>query len=214
MKHNLVSPIIISLALLFSGFNTFAGNKDRKEHRNTHRTEQRSGHRGNASHARPGKPSGDKNHSKPRPGKPSGDMNHSKPRPGKPHGDMNHSKPRPGSGSYGSSRPNHYRPNPPRPPRGPRPHPHYNGYRRRPSVGINVSFGGVNLFYSNGLYYNRYTPTQYVVTLPPVGMIVQTLYNPAYEWFNNGYYYISQGVVYTPVRTAYGPAYQVVDYCY
>jgi len=81
-------------------------------------------------------------------------------------------------------------------------------------VGINVSFGGINLFYSNGLYYNYYSPTQYVVTLPPVGLVVSQIFNAAYQWVNDGFYYVSQGVVYAPVRTPYGIQYRVIDYLY
>ncbi|GEM_PF-2516643 len=228
MKTNIFTSILLSGALLFSATPAFSrhSNGHRGNENRTEKHHDKNRHPGGNKHNRPN----GNNHNRPG-GKPNGNHhnrpngnNHNRPG-GKPNGNYRPGNNKPGGNSYKRpggkhhdyKRPpghhNNWRPTPPPPP-GPRPHPRFHGYRPRPSVGINVSFGGVNLFYSNGLYYNRYSPTQYVVTLPPLGMIVSQIFNPVYQWVNNGYYYVSEGVVYAPIQTAYGLQYRVTDYIY
>lgn len=204
MKRNIFTALILSASLLFPAMPVYS--QSRGGHRGqTERSEKRTEHNrrpGGNSHNRPGgnnRPGN--NHNRP------GGNSYQRPGTG--------SNKRPGGYHHDYKRPphNNWHPAPPPPP-GPRPHPCFKGYRPRPSVGVNVSFGGVNLFYSNGLYYNYYSPTQYVVTLPPLGMVVARIFDPVYQWVNNGYYYVSQGVVYAPVQTACGIQYRVIDYMY
>lgn len=210
MKRDILTALLLSASLLIPAIP--AHSQSRGGHRGqTERTQKRPD-----SNNRPGNSS--------RPGNNNNRPGNNKPgnnRPGNGHNRPGNSLGRPGSGSkqhpggyhHDNGRPHHNNWHPtPHP--GPRPHPHYTGYRPRPAVGVNVSFGGISLFYSNGLYYNYYSPTQYVVTLPPLGMIVSRIFDPVYQWVNNGFYYVSQGVVYTPVQTQFGIQYRVIDYMY
>lgn len=189
MKRSTLTALLLSVSLLIPAMPVLS--QTRGGHRG--QTEQKDKKRPGNNHDRPGGNS----HNRP------GGNSYQRPGSG--------SSMRP-SGNHGHGHPGNWHPAPPPP--GPRPHPHFTGYRPRPAVGINVSFGGVNLFYSNGLYYNRYSPTQYIVTLPPLGLIVSQIFDPVYQWVNNGYYFVSQGVVYAPVQTPYGIQYRVVDYLY
>lgn len=215
MKHKLIPAAFLSISLIFSGMSVFGqhtgghrGNGGNRTHQTSQGNKNPDKHQG----SRPGggnqnRPNGG-NGNQFRPGgnndRPGGQ---SLPRPGQ------GSSARPGNGNSPGPRPhNNYRPTPPPP--APAPHPGFTGYRPRPSVGINISFNGISLFYSDGLYYNLSSPGQYVVSLPPIGMVVGSLYNPVYQWVNNGYYYVSQGVVYEPVNTMYGQNFRVIGYIY
>lgn len=199
MKRNILTSALLSLTLLLGGMTAYGQHREHRSNQSGHRTEQSRHDRdkkhsrphGNSNHKGDNKHKGDKHKGDKHKGdKYKGDKYKGDWRPGHPAGNSyNRPGANPPKSHYKHPKPHHkdYRP---APPRHPRRHPHYNGYYPRPSAGISISFGGLNLWYSNGLYYNRYSPTQYVVTLPPVGLVVQSLFEPVYRWVNNGYYFV------------------------
>lgn len=97
-------------------------------------------------------------------------------------------------------------------------------FSTRPSSSIKIRFGGLTLYFSNGVWYN-YEKGYYTVYRPPVGTVIPyssistNLYYVDFEVamdYNNVYYVDSYANFYTPVRNfrTYGNTYnslEVVD---
>jgi hypothetical protein len=104
-----------------------------------------------------------------------------------------------------------------RPP-GAKPIRHYQrpGYvvRRLPRLAVTLSLGGLFFYYADGLYYRHYNNT-YIVTAPPVGLIVTTL-PVGYTVFVLGgrtyYYYADVYYVWDTRRSGYRVVEAPLDY--
>lgn len=107
--------------------------------------------------------------------------------------------------------PRHHKPKPPKPPKHhhtPPPPPRAHHYYTRP-VGINVSFGPLQLVMSNaGLYYREVGPGRYAVERPPMGMVVPRIPRGRRVYHRGHYCHLVQGVLYLPL----GNGFKVVGY--
>ena len=83
-----------------------------------------------------------------------------------------------------------------------------------PSARINLSFGGLNYCYYDGIYYRPFRSGYYEVIAPPIGVRINQL--PPYSekvYINGRTYYVSEGIYYKAVQNRIGLlVYEVVGY--